>query len=81
MLFAGLSDQSIAAPVEANDRDRRPTAGNFMEERALQSFTKQSLVSHSSYNDRMLRMRHGAVDRVSRDAAAICVCRNASAMK
>jgi hypothetical protein len=52
-----------------------------MEERALQSFTKQSLVSHSSYNDRMLRMRHGAVDRVSRDAAAICVCRNASAMK
>jgi len=36
----------------------------FMEERALESFTKQSLVSHSSYNDRMLRMRHGAVDRV-----------------
>jgi hypothetical protein len=30
MLFAVLlSDQSIAAPVEANDRERRPTAGNL----------------------------------------------------
>jgi len=40
----------------------------FMEERALESFTKQSLVSHSSYNDRSCACgtERRAVDRVSR---------------